>query len=228
VLAAAVVVGFEWYRPGTMWGVQKDVAGTRNRDDFVSIQDDKLQFLYVRSGHYAETISHMIKRELKLPKSQMTVIEDATFDSLRKELLQRKFDIVHFDAGVEGDRLVLSANELVSAEALANLLWHTEAKLVVLASCNSFQLGSSLPVDAVLAAKGYLMAPSYEAWTQCFYKLLKTGIPLTRILSTLRAVFDPYGHGEVVFSLSYKRDFQLIKKRRLQRLGKQKIATDPI
>ena len=108
-----------------------------------------------------------------------------TSRSVRDALLSERFDIVHVAtyvcpttgdlifSDVDSDEKACQGADVLTANAFAQLI-EAHTKLVVIASCESFELAAKLfPVSDVIATRDRISADMFALWIENFYKALQ-------------------------------------------------------
>jgi len=105
----------------------------------------------------------------------------------RDVLMQEHFDIVHIatyicpksgdlifsDINTQTGETVCQPRDFLTAEAFASLLKRTHASLVVIASCESFELAATLLTATNVVATRDIVAPAmFASWVENFYGVL--------------------------------------------------------
>lgn len=150
---------------------------------------------------------------------RVVVEKKLTKRRLLELLSTNQFDILHLVLGVnpENGDLIFSAvdessrpvspnPELMSPKGFADLLLESQAKLVVLATCNALLLAVEIARYTNMAASDTILtAQKAEEWCECFYSLLAQGKPLFRAFDLVKEFSDApiraIRHRDVVFSL---------------------------
>jgi hypothetical protein len=123
-------------------------------------------------------------------QSNLTVRRNVTSGSLRSILTEKRYSIVHLLAYVDAATGALSfgPHDQLAAEGLQRLIEVCEAKLVVLATCDSVLLAAKISHTAnMVAAIGSMSDHDFIEWERCFYSLLSRGQPLSRAYDVARA-----------------------------------------
>ena len=111
------------------------------------------------------------------------LLRRATSDGVRDALTAARYDIVHLTGMVDRTSgfFIFGEQDHLRPEGLCNLIEVTEAKLVILATCDSLSLGEKLArITNMVAATRNVTIDDMINWEKCFYRLLAQGIPLSR------------------------------------------------
>jgi hypothetical protein len=123
-------------------------------------------------------------------KSTLTIRRNITGRILRSTLTERRYSVVHLLGYVDPvtGALRLGPDDHLTAEGFQQLIEVCEAKLVILATCDSVVLAAQLSrVANMVAALGTMENKDFVEWERCFYGLLANGQPLSRAYDVARA-----------------------------------------
>lgn len=111
----------------------------------------------------------------------VTELKNVTKVSLRNALFCKQYEIVHLIGYVEpatGSFVFDTKDKYegnISPKGLAELLKHSQVKLLVLATCDSLLLGATLGRHmSVISGFGSIKIKNILAWEKCFYEMLST------------------------------------------------------
>jgi hypothetical protein len=124
---------------------------------------------------------------------QLQVQKALTSDLLRSELTADHFDIVHllFDVDQTTDILIFTETDTMKPEGFVKLIDQCHAALVVLATCNSIELGAKLSSHTnVIAATKAFTVDSFAPWATCFYQMLQKKHPVSRAFDIAKGTTD--------------------------------------
>jgi Predicted nucleotide-binding protein containing TIR -like domain len=143
----------------------------------------------------------LIRTKMEKIGAEMTEVHDATLPKLEK-CLNKKFDVVHFAAYVDprsgavhlGDadeHGVVPAGgkaDVLPAEGFFKFIELTEAKLVILATCDSLVLAAKLArLTNMIAATNRINTECMLSWVESIYECLSKGVSLSNAFETASA-----------------------------------------
>lgn len=144
-------------------------------------------------GYSFEDEEHSIRAiQAAFPRSPLWIERKATPARFRQLLIENKFDIVVLSAFVREDGNVIFGTSReqtgsISGDGVAKLLEQADAKLVILASCQSVPLAASLSHRVnMIAATSNLSVVEFEQWVKAFFELLASGKELSESFAIAR------------------------------------------
>jgi len=113
-----------------------------------------------------------------------------TGEKLRSLLTNNKFDILHLLLAVAPDGTVhFSESDSIPLDGFTNLIEVSGANLLVLASCHSIYLATTLAGKVnMISAIGTPTDKEFVSWEKAFYQLLSKGYALSRSFEISRSV----------------------------------------
>ncbi|WP_433824961.1 CHAT domain-containing protein [Actinoplanes sp. CA-015351] len=136
----------------------------------------------LRTGAEDRTLRQSIKLSAERDRIDIETLNAVTIDDLRRALLGKQFDIVHFSGHGTRQGLVFEddAGQLFqpSSTALAELLARRKIKVAVLNACYSLSVGriSAIGTEYTIASDGPLSDPAAIEFTRGFYDALGAGL----------------------------------------------------
>jgi|GEM_PF-2130852 len=136
----------------------------------------------LRTAEEDRTLRESIRISPDRDRIEIETLNAATIDDLRRTLLRRTFDVVHFSGHGTRQGLVFedaSGRLLVpSSEALAELLARRQVKVAVLNACYSLSVGRirAIGTEYTIAASGPISDPAAIEFTRGFYDALGAGL----------------------------------------------------
>lgn len=134
-----------------------------------------------------EALNLGIEEDVRVLKAHfgrnVDVLRDATSSTVRDAMTTRKYAIVHLVGYVDTQtgNLSFSDTDVLRPDGFAKLIELASSLVVVIASCDSVQLGARLArVTSMIAATSVVMTTDIAAWADCFYRLLAKGQPLSK------------------------------------------------
>jgi F0F1-type ATP synthase assembly protein I len=118
-----------------------------------------------------------------LSPHKIHVEKNLTSDALRSGLIEQRFDIVHLlvDVNPVDGTLIFGDRDQMKATGFAELVQQTNAKLVVLATCDSLALSVEIyQYTNVVAATTSFGADMFAPWVKSFYRMMQQSIPISR------------------------------------------------
>jgi len=193
VMLTAVVAGLAYFRPEALRGDR--VAPSPQHQTLPSIPEivavrEPRVLVAATSDFRGHDLSTELKSATVVGENRTQVSMNIDSAHLREILVKQKFDIVHLVAiadQVTGN-VRFADNEHMLASGLVELIKLCQAKLVVLASCDSLSLGAGLSrITNVVAASNTVQDKEIAAWAQCFYEILAQGHPLSSAFDASRS-----------------------------------------
>ena len=148
---------------------------------------------------YTELTARTIRKAF--PRSSYHYNLQLSAANLKDILSTEKFDMVQLEVHVrkngEIEFLELNANggyqvvETMTSESLAALLELAEAKLLILASCDSVPLAAKVaPKLNMIAGTGDIYTNAWHEWEQIFYRLLSQEFLLSKAYSAASSIVE--------------------------------------
>jgi hypothetical protein len=190
---------FDGNAVGDTSGEQPDSAAISGVNDLHLLSGKTTRFIFLTSrfsvAHRWPSVDPLVGLLTdRFGIKNVRVEANLTSDLVVRALTESKYDMIHLDAPVEQDSILFSESgrdDELSAQAFARLVETTEAKIVILPSCNSFMLASQLPGGVVvIAASGNVTFDVYDRWSKLFYNALARGEGLAAIFRTIRDVYS--------------------------------------
>lgn len=139
----------------------------------------------LRTAEEDRTLRESIQLSRHRDQIHIQTLNAATIDDLRRALLGKAFDIVHFSGhGTKNGLVFEDANGRImvpSSEALAELLLRRSVKTVLLNACYSLSVGrlTSIGAEFTIATTGPISDPAAIEFTRGFYDSIGAGYDAT-------------------------------------------------
>ena len=198
ILVLVGVVAFLAYRrPEALLGARPAEAPKETKAVSEVMQLRKPRFLCAATPEF---MSMGFEQDSKLLQGlfgrRARVVGNLDAETLRKLLTTERFDVVHLLAFVDPSdgSLVLDRDNpqaRIPARGLANLLEVCNARLIVLAVCDSIVLAAHVSRHTnVIAATTNMEVEAFIQWASCFYDLMARGHSLAHAYDVARSTTD--------------------------------------
>lgn len=143
----------------------------------------------LRLSEEERTLKEAIRLSKHPDSIKVTVLNAATIDDLRRELLRARFDVVHFSGHGTRSGLVFEDTDgrlmVPDSAALAEMLERRGIKAAVLNACYSLTTGSfgSLALDYTIAMEGPIADKSAIEFSRGFYDAIGAGLDVVEAYS---------------------------------------------
>ncbi|MET0419380.1 MAG: CHAT domain-containing protein, partial [Actinoplanes sp.] len=136
----------------------------------------------LRTGEEDRTLRQSIRLSAERDRIHVETLNAVTIDDLRRALMSKQFDIVHFSGHGTKQGLVFEndAGQIFQppSAALAELFARRKIKIAVLNACYSLSVGriSAIGTEFTIASEGPLADPAAVEFTRGFYDALGAGL----------------------------------------------------
>jgi hypothetical protein len=191
VMLTAVVALLAYFRPEALKGDRAAaLAATLPLDSEIMLVKKPKVLVAATSDFRGHDLSAEQESAALVGKDRTQVTMRIEAGHLREMLVKQKFDIVHLVAFADqaSGKLKFEDNEYMQPAGLVELIKFCQARLVVLAACDSLSLGANLSrITNVVAASAELHDKEIAAWAKCFYEILAQGHPLSNAFDASRS-----------------------------------------
>jgi hypothetical protein len=187
-------------------GTEFEKQGRRTDRTVEDLDITQLRILCARTSQYSEPKFQEDIEKIKrnFSKSKIESAGDVSAEWLLDNLShEHKWDIIHLAMYVDpenGDLLVPSgttssgnaANGRFPRDGVADMITRTDARLVVIVTCDSLALGARLArATNVIAGYRPIDVRSALDWSAVFYRFLAQGCPLSEAFNRAQTYTDP-------------------------------------
>jgi hypothetical protein len=136
----------------------------------------------LRTGEEDRTLRQSIRLSGQRDRIDIETLNASTIDDLRRALMNKQFDIVHFSGHGTNQGLVFEndAGQIFQppSAALAELFARRKIKVAVLNACYSLSVGriSAIGTEFTIASEGPISDPAAIEFTRGFYDALGAGL----------------------------------------------------